>query len=224
MRMRTVSGFGVCLGVSLFAVVAWGQTGNDGVVTINGGRNVISIGTPSRSFTPAVPVSSKLVKIYDNLGTGKNVYNGNAGVGILGPDTGQPWPQSVGCGFRPKANHVVTEIQVGAAHVQGTNTLVVSLNEDDNGIPGKALHTWYFSNLPVFGQCCVLQTAKYAAGIKVTKGKLYWVVLSPQKKYGDTYDVWDNNFAGLEGTWSNNIGSGWSSSYQELGAFAVYGK
>jgi len=70
----------------------------------------------------------------------------------------------------------------------------------------------------------VLQTAKYAAGIKVTKGKLYWVVLSPQKKYGDTYDVWDNNFAGLEGTWSNNIGSGWSSSYQELGAFAVYGK
>ena len=85
-----------------------------------------------------------------NLGTGKNVYNGNAGVGILGPDTGQPWPQSVGCGFRPKANHVVTEIQVGATHVQGTNTLVVSLNEDDKGIPGKALHTWYFSNLPVW--------------------------------------------------------------------------
>ncbi len=56
------------------------------------------------------------------------------------------------------------------------------------------------------------------------KGKLYWVVLSPQKKSQDTYDVWNNNFAGTQGTFSNNIGSGWNSSYQVLGAFGVFGK
>ena len=61
-------------------------------------------------------------------------------------------------------------------------------------------------------------------GIKVKKGKLYWVVLSPQKKFRDTYDVWNNNFQGLQGTFSNNIGSGWNSSYQVLGAFGVFGK
>src|SRR5271154_1898820 len=100
MTGRTLFGWFLGLGMlGLAGVAGWGQTANDGVVTINGGRNVISIGAPSQSFVPAVPASPKLVKIYDNLGTGKNVYNGNDGVGILGPDAGQPWPQSVGCGF-----------------------------------------------------------------------------------------------------------------------------
>jgi len=222
MRKR-IFGLGVGLGVLALAGGVWGQA-SGGVVTINGGRNTILMRTPSEPFVPATTPSSKLVKIYSNLGKGSNVYNSIAGVGILGPDAGQPWPQAVGCGFRPKADHTVTEIQVGATYVQGTNTLVVSLNEDNKGIPGKALHTWHFSNLPTFGSCCTLQTAKYSKGIPVKKGKLYWVVLSPQKKFQDTYDVWNNNFAGTQGTFSNNIGSGWNSSYQVLGAFGVFGK
>jgi hypothetical protein len=208
----------------MLAGAAWAQAAGDGVVTINGGRNTILMRAPSDLFVPAVTESPKLVKIYSNLGTGSHVYNAIAGVGILGPDAGQPWPESVGCGFRPKADHMVTEIQVGATYVQGTNTLVVSLNENNKGIPGKALHTWRFSNLPTFGSCCTLQSAKYAKGIPVKKGKLYWVVLSPQQKFKDTYDVWNNNFAGTQGTFSNNIGSGWNSSYQVLGAFGVFGK
>jgi len=208
----------------MLAGAAWAQAAGDGVVTINGGRNTILMRAPSDLFVPAVTESPKLVKIYSNLGTGSHVYNAIAGVGILGPDAGQPWPESVGCGFRPKADHMVTEIQVGATYVQGTNTLVVSLNENNKGIPGKALHTWHFSNLPTFGSCCTLQSAKYAKGIPVKKGKLYWVVLSPQQKFKDTYDVWNNNFAGTQGTFSNNIGSGWNSSYQVLGAFGVFGK
>ena len=219
MTKRTLSGFLVGL---MLVGAAWGQT-SDGVVTINGGRNTILMRAPSEPFVPAAE-SPKLVKIYSNLGTGSHVYNSIAGYGILGPDAGQPWPQSVGCGFRPKADHTVTEIQVGATYVQGTNTLVVSLNEDNKGIPGMALHTWRFSNLPTFGSCCTLQSAKYAKGIPVKKGKLYWVVLSPQQKFKDTYDVWNNNFAGTQGAFSNNIGSGWNSSYQVLGAFGVFGK
>jgi hypothetical protein len=222
MRKR-IFGLGVGLWVLALAGGVWGQA-SGGVVTINGGRNTILVRTPSEPFVPATTASSQLVKIYSNLGKGSNVYNSIAGVGILGPDAGQPWPQSVGCGFRPKADHTVTEIQVGATYVQGTNTLVVSLNEDNKGIPGKTLHTWHFSNLPTFGSCCTLQTAKYSQGIPVKKGKLYWVVLSPQKKFQDTYDVWNNNFAGTQGTFSNNIGSGWNSSYQVLGAFGVFGK
>jgi hypothetical protein len=222
MRKR-IFGLGVGLGVLALAGGVWGQA-RGGVVTINGGRNTILVRTPSEPFVPATTASSKLVKIYSNLGKGSNVYNSIAGVGILGPDAGQPWPQSVGCGFRPTADHTVTEIQVGATYVQGANTLVVSLNEDNKGIPGKALHTWHFSNLPTFGSCCTLQTAKYARGIPVKKEKLYWVVLSPQKQFKDTYDVWNNNFAGTQGTFSNNIGSGWNSSYQVLGAFGVFGK
>jgi hypothetical protein len=109
MTKRTLSGLLVGL---VLVGAAWGQT-SDGVVTINGGRNTILMRAPSEAFVPAAPASSKLVKIYSNLGKGKNVYNAISGNGILGPDAGQPWPQSVGCGFRPKADHIVTEIQVG---------------------------------------------------------------------------------------------------------------
>jgi hypothetical protein len=133
-------------------------------------------------------------------------------------------PEMVANGFVPKANHIVTEVQVGATYVQGTNTLVVSLNQDNKGVPGKVLHTWHFSNLPLFGSCCTLQTAKYAKGIPVKKGKLYWVVLRPQKQFQDTYDVWNDNIGGKQGTWANNTGSGWNASFQMLGGFGVFGK
>jgi hypothetical protein len=157
--------------------------------------------------------------------TRHHLHNGSTGYGILGPDAGQPWPQSVGCGFKPKATHVVTEIQVGVTYVQGTNTMVLSLREDHNQRPGKVLHSWHFSNLPNFGTCCTLQTAKYAKGIPVTKGKMYWVVVAPDPKHTDTYDVWDNAYNDPSGAFSNNIGSGWTQqSYQTLSNFGVFGK
>jgi hypothetical protein len=179
---------------------------------------------PSQKITPAVGPSPDLVKIYSNLGKGDQVYNKAAGSGILGTDAGQMLPEMVANGFVPKANHTVTEVQVGATYVQGTNTLVVSLNQDNKGVPGKVLHTWHFSNLPLFGSCCTLQTAKYAKGIPVKKGKLYWVVLRPQKQFQDTYDVWNDNIGGKQGTWANNTGSGWNASFQMLGGFGVFGK
>jgi len=159
------------------------------------------------------------------LGTGDHVYSILSAIGILGTQTGQPWPEMVGNGFRPKADHLVTEVAVGATHFQGTNVLVVSLNQDNHGVPGKALHTWHFSNLPDVWTCCTLQTGKYAKGIPVKKGQLYWVVLRPENKFQDTWDLWADNYAEKQGKYfSNNIGSGWTTSYQVLSAVGVFGK
>jgi hypothetical protein len=211
--------------LAFITLAASAQTSNDGVIKLNGGRSAILMRAPSQPFMPAVRPSSKLVKIYSTLGKGNNVYSTLSGFGILGTGAGQPWPEMVGNGFRPKADHIVTEIQVGATHFQGTNALVVSLNQDNHGVPGKALHTWHFTDLPVIWSCCTLQTGKYAKGIMVKKGKLYWVVLRPEEKFQDTWDIWADNFAGKQGRmWANNIGSGWSSSYQTLGAVGVFGK
>ncbi len=225
MTRKTLFGVLICLGVlALVNAAAWAQAG-DGVISINGGETTVLMKAPSQAFVPAVAPSPELVTIYSNLGKGNSVYNAIAGYGILGTDAGQPWPQWVGCGFRPKADHVVTEIEVGATYVQGTNSLVMSLNEDNNHRPGKALHTWRFSNLPTFGSCCTVQTGKFAAGIKVKKGTMYWVVLRPSPQHQDTYDVWNNNFSGVQGAFSNNIGSGWTrQSLQTLGAFGVFGR
>ena len=182
-------------------------------------------GVSSLTLTAAAQPPSQLVKIYSTLGKGGHVYSTLSGYGILGTDTGQMLPQMVANGFRPKADHVVTEVQVGATNLQGTNVLVVSLNQDNHGVPGKALHTWHFSNLPVVWSCCTLQTGKYAKGIPVKKGKLYWVVLRPENKFQDTWDVWADNYAEKSGKYfANNTGSGWNASYQVLSAVGVFGK
>ena len=77
-----------------------------------------------------------------------------------------------GRGDARRRTSFATEIQVGATYVQGTNSLVMSLNEDDHHKPGKALHTWRFANLPTSGSCCTVQTGKFAKGIKVKKGAM----------------------------------------------------
>jgi hypothetical protein len=220
---KAVSGLFIWL--VLASLAAWAQTTKDGVIKLDGGRTAVLGTAPVQPFTPAVQPSSKLVKIYSNLGKGDNAYSTLAGYGILGTDAGQPFPQMVGTGFRPKADYLVTLVQVAATHYQGTNALVVTLNQDNHDAPGKVLHTWHFKDLPEAWSCCTLQTGKYAKGIPVKKGKLYWVVLSPETKFQDTYDILPDNYAEKSGrTFSNNIGFGWDTSYQVLGAVGVFGK
>src|SRR5271169_989546 len=106
----------ICLGaLALTGLASVAQTSSDGAIAINGGRETILLRLPSASFVPATPATEKLVTIYSNLGSGQKVYNAVAGSGILGK-IGQPWPQWVACGFRPKADHTVTEIRVGVTH------------------------------------------------------------------------------------------------------------
>jgi len=219
------SGLFIGLGILAISVSASAQGSNTGIVKLNGGRSAILRMAPAQPVTTAVLPPSNLVKIYSTLGTGNNVYSTLSADGILGTDTGQMLPEMVANGFRPKADHVVTEVQVGATHFQGTNVLVVSVNQDNHGVPGKVLHTWRFSNLPDAWTCCTLQTGKYAKGIPVQKGKLYWVVLRPEKQFQDTWDFWAHNFAEKQGHYySNNTGSGWNTSYQVLAAVGVFGK
>ncbi len=211
----------------LFVAIALGtlataQTTKDGTVTINGGRNTIFVKPPAYSPTPSNALPAGVIKIYSNLGTGNNTYNSISGVGILGPDAGQPLPQSVGTAFTPTADHLVQAVQVGVTYVQGTNGVIVSLNEDNSGVPGKALAAKTFTNLPTFGSCCTLQTGKGKSGIQVKANTQYWVVVQPVAT--DTYCVWNDNFAGTQGTWANNTGQGWHSSFQVLESMAVWGQ
>ncbi|MBZ5598534.1 MAG: hypothetical protein LAN83_09435 [Acidobacteriia bacterium] len=216
----------VCLGTFMLAAVAMGQASKDGVITINGGRTTVYMKPPSPVVAPAQPPSADLVTIYSNLGTGSNVYNAIAGSGVLGRQVpGQPRPEWLANGFTPTADHTVTEIQVGVTYVSGDNEMVLSLNEDNGGVPGKVLHTWHFANLSAFGTCCTLQTARLKTGIPVKKDTLYWVLVRTSRQGVDTWDVWNNNISDFQGSFSNNTGQGWNQkSIQELGAFGVFGQ
>jgi len=213
----------ICLFISSLAAA---QATHDGVTTINGGRTTIYLKGAPQKITTATPTPAGLVKIFSNLGTGSNVYNSFAGTGVLGQNVpGQPFPEWLGFAFTPAADHLVQVIQVGATYVSGTNELYLSLNADNAGLPGKALHTWHFVNLPTFGTCCALQSGLFKSGIPVKKGTQYWVVLRTAGGPSDTWDVWNNDFNGQQGRFSNNLGSGWlDGGIQQQGAFGVFGQ
>ena len=214
----------IFLSLVLLSTLAAAQS-KDGVVPINGGRNFVYVKPVDRTH-PAQKPTPGLVTIYSNLGTGSNVYNGGAGTGVLGHNVpNQPFPEWVANGFTPTANHTVTQIQVGVTWVEGPNSVILSLNADNNGQPGKVLFITQFTNLPTFGTCCTLETANLTTGVPVTAGTLYWVVLRTLSTNQGTWDVWNNNFADLQGPFSNSTGRGWNKqSTQELGAFAVLGQ
>ncbi len=221
-RHRSSVIIGIVLAVITLATLATAQTASDGTVTINGGRNAIFVKPPTFSTLHRQNVPGRGVVIYSNLGHGDQAYNSISGVGILGPDAGQPLPESVATAFTPTADHVVQAVSVGVTYVQGTNGVVVSLSEDNDGIPGKQLASETFLNLPLFGTCCTLQTIKGKSGIQVKANTQYWVVVRPIAT--DTYCVWNDNFWGIQGRWANTTGQGWHSSFQVLESLAVYGR
>ena len=209
----------------LFASLVASAQSKPNVIAINGGRNAVYVGKPDRSL-PAAHPNAGLVTIYSNLGTGSNVYNSVAGTGVLGKNVpGMPYPEWLADAFTPTANHTVTEIQVGVTYVQGPNSIILSLNVDDGGTPGKPLHAWLFNNLPAFGTCCTLQTARVPAGIPVTKGTTYWVVVRTANNNQGTWEVWNDNFNEVQGPFSNDLGFGWlQGGIQAQGAFGVFGR
>ncbi len=216
------SGIIILLVAGFFTAGALAQA-NSGTVTINGGLRSLFVKPPVYSSRPVQSLPAGLVRIYGNLGQGDQTYNSISGPGILGRDvSGQPLPQAVATAFTPTADHVVQVIEVGATYVQGTNGIVVSLNEDNNGIPGKRLAAETFTNLPAFGSCCTLQIARNQAGIPVNANTQYWVVVAPLAS--DTYCVWNDNYRGIQGTWANDTGQGWHASIQVLESLAVFGQ
>jgi hypothetical protein len=146
---------------------------------------------PAPSFTTTNLKDSGLVTIFNNLAAKypKGEYWCCTGYNITGPSQGEQW---MAAAFTPNANHTVTRIEVAVGYSQGTtNGVVLSLNRDSKGVPGKALKTWNVSNLPTFGTCCTLVVKSDRSGIPVSAGKQYWVVLSTNSNELDTVDAWN---------------------------------
>jgi hypothetical protein len=149
------------------------------------------VAEPTQPRTPTNIKDSGLVTIFSNLATKypKGEYWCCTGYNVMGPAQGEQW---MAAAFTPTADHTVTTIEVAVGYSQqGTNGVVVSLNRDNNGVPGKALKTWNASGLPRFGTCCTLVAKSDSTGIPVSAGKQYWVVLSTNSKEQDTVDAWN---------------------------------
>ena len=149
-------------------------------------------GTNSNGTNTSLP-DSRTVTIFSNLAS--EYPNGEfwccTGYNIMGPSSGvgEQW---MAAAFTPYANRNVTKITVAAGFSQGTvNGVVLGLKDDNNGIPGKWLKSWTIYGLPRFGTCCALVTGSDTAGIPVTGGQQYWVILKTDANQLDTVDAWN---------------------------------
>jgi len=215
----------LCTVVLAIASVAAFAT-QDGVITTGAGnapRATVFMKTPTHLGGPAYH-APKLKTIYNNLGTGTAVYNCCVGWNVTGSASlvgEQTWTATP---FTPKAAVTLTEIQIAIEYVAGTNGAIVTLNTDAKGVPSKkVLHKWNFSNLHAAGSCCDLSTGKVKSGVKLAKGKQYWIVaMCPS----DTWDAWNLNSTGVLGTFAQqNNGGTWSVfTNSDVGAMGLFGK
>jgi len=120
------------------------------------------------------------------------------GWGIFGTDNSL-FPgafSSQGMAFTPSSNTLLTQIDVAVFWESGTNSVILTLDSDNSGIPGTVIDSWTLNNLPSFGFCCTAETVTALSPISLTAGDRYWLVIAPGAS--DTHADWTNtNTLGL---------------------------
>ncbi len=178
---------------------------------------------------PAIeePLAAGATVIYSNFGTKNSLYDASSGWTEAGLEAND-YPLAEAMSFTPDSNYVLVRIDGAFTYVTGTNGMKLVLAEDNNGVPGKIIYVASFSNLPTFGTCCTVQTAKLTptatSYVPLLGGKTYW--LYPLPADTTAYVVWnyDTTGKGGIGAVSEDYGKTWASTtYAAFGAFDLYG-
>jgi hypothetical protein len=112
------------------------------------------------------------------------------------------------------------QITVALGFAAGDNGATISLWTDAAGAPGANLSGFITAPpAPVFGSCCQFTSVTFA-GVPITAGQQYFVVIEADNT---TWDAWNMNDTGALGQLDQNSGSGWNQFPGEtLGGMAVY--
>jgi PEP-CTERM motif len=112
------------------------------------------------------------------------------------------------------------QITVALGFAAGDNGATISLWTDAGGAPGSNLSGFITAPpAPVFGTCCQFTSVTFA-GVPITAGQQYFVVIEADNT---TWDAWNWNDTGAIGQLDQNTGSGWNQfAGQTLGGMAVY--
>jgi hypothetical protein len=199
--------------------------GPSGAVAHADGRTTIAAGAMTAPVMPRQSLGiDGLKEIYGTYNTDtNNAYDCCSGWTISSEGSIVGARQDVAMPFTPSANYAVKTITAAVGYVAGTNGVTISLNEDAGGLPGAVIKKGVVTGLPAFGSCCVTVSIG-AKGSPVNAGTQYWVVVKTDKKTPDTWDAWNMNNIGMQGTFAFNTGAGWQASSGPLSAFSVLGK
>jgi hypothetical protein len=215
-----------CLGAISIAAVRLAASGSDedNVISFKGNINWAWATRLSTAVHAEDPDPAKRTVIFSNLGPKDHSYEDTVAWDVAGPDSGAP-QQWVAMPFTPTFDAEVTQISVAVEHNTGSpNSFVLSLNEDNGGLPGEVIRGWIVSNAPKFETCCTLDNAKDIKSVMVTKGTQYWVVAKTNTNEEATRMEWDLSPQGIEGHFGFNNGQGWYEYTAFTSAFAIYGR
>lgn len=218
---RTIRISLLCLAVfvSLTALAAE----KNGIVTSKDGMITIAPKAGNRTDTRLLPPPGQSFIYNDISSYPLGRYWCCTGYTISGPTSviGQTFAD--GMPFTPAANMTVTEVVVAVGYVTGTNAVTVTLNDDDNGLPGTAIATFQATNLPGFGGCCTY-SIKQLPGVSVTGGTQYWIVVQPGAN--DTWAAWtenDTNETLQPFAFYSSQNGGWTATEGDIAAYAILG-
>jgi len=209
----------VFLGVSAIAMI------KDGFITINGGRHIVFLRIPTAPVVTGAESDAGLQPISGNLNTDNRYgeYFCCLGDAVGGPNSARYiW---VAVPFIPSANMNVKKVEAGIQYVTGTNEIVLSINSDNNGLPGNALATFHVKHLAGGGSCCKLAVGTSANGVPVTQGTQYWLVVSTDSSDQDFLGGWVFNTTDMRSYpfAIDQVGNGWKADNGLLPAYAVLG-
>lgn len=206
--------------VSLTALAA----SSKGISTSKDGRRTTASQPASFSNPLRANPLSGLKIIYDNASNYPlGVYWCCSGYTITGSGSAVGTQYADGMSFTPSVNATVTHIGLAVGYVSGDNEIAVSLNADNNGLPGNALGSFTLSSLPAFGDCCSVEVESLT-GVPVTAGTPYWIVVQTTTPTSTTWVVWNDNDTDqtLQPTAYQNAGV-WQTSEGIVAAFGVAG-
>jgi hypothetical protein len=210
----------LCVAVLAFASVTLFAQTVPGIVTINGGKNIVALHGSSSAEEP-VP----LIPFYSDFVAGGNPYNCNLGYTVS--EAGS----SVGAEYTPASQFVSAKtgvtatVRVAVGWAAGANGARVTLDLDCGGTPcgvdTKYLCRGNIGRLPTFGSSCTqVETLKCRA--QLVKGRKYWVYVEAPIPPNNTLEGW--NLANVAvGTVADSINDGaWvPAANKPLGAFSV---
>ena len=222
-RVSKVSTLLCLTALILVGVLTVSAASQSGIITINGGRTTVSMqGRIGKVQSRIQPPAPGLVTIYSNLGPAGSEYDCCTGGTVSGARSPVGANILTAMAFTPKANYAVARIDLAAGHASGPNGVVVTLNDDQGGVPGNIIHTWRLTNLTTFGTCCTLEVLQGGSEAVITGGVQYWIVERALQR--DTWDAWNQNNTGATGTAAQKYNGTWTAFQGAiLSAFAVYG-
>jgi len=167
----------------------------------------------------AQPKRAEGTVIYSNFNADEaNLYDCCNGYTVRGAAVGLGY-QRMAMPFTPTTDTHLRSVVVAISRAGGINRLTGTLQEDDNGLPGKVIREVIIQNFPDLGTCCETEAVDGRA-IPLQAGKTYWIVATPKDL---SALAWNHSNNGTVGPGAFDTGSGWQSFTDMQGAFSVIG-